>query len=146
MLVFLSIQIQMTWNFSYVLNHLWSIRSQSCKSKKAFWDMTKKPDLTQNFQKLITFTKHIFFFWNFENRSVLEYSTISPSFTPRSFHNRSRSRFKDLTSTTFDMWISCHLFSFLFFLFTSFLFPFLFCTWQTPMILLDSQALVLETF
>ncbi len=34
-------------------------------------DMIKKPDLTQSFQKLITLTKHILFFWNFENRSVL---------------------------------------------------------------------------
>jgi hypothetical protein len=33
--------------------------------------MTKKPDLTQNLQKLITLTKHILFFWKFENRSVL---------------------------------------------------------------------------
>jgi hypothetical protein len=34
-------------------------------------DMTKKPDLTQIFQKLIILTKQILFFWNFENRSVL---------------------------------------------------------------------------
>ncbi len=34
-------------------------------------DMTKKPDLTQNLQNLITFTKQILLFWNFENRSVL---------------------------------------------------------------------------
>jgi hypothetical protein len=34
-------------------------------------DMTKKLDLTHNFQNLITFTKQIIFFWNFENRSVL---------------------------------------------------------------------------
>jgi hypothetical protein len=33
--------------------------------------MTKKTDLTQSFQKLITLTKHILFFWNFENRSNL---------------------------------------------------------------------------
>jgi hypothetical protein len=33
--------------------------------------MTKKPDLTQSFQKLLTLTKHIFFSWNFESRSVL---------------------------------------------------------------------------
>jgi len=34
-------------------------------------DMTKKPDLAQSLQKLITLTKHILFFWKFENRSVL---------------------------------------------------------------------------
>jgi hypothetical protein len=34
-------------------------------------DMTKKPDLTQNLQNLITLTKQILFFWNFENRNVL---------------------------------------------------------------------------
>ncbi len=34
-------------------------------------DMTKKPDLTHNLEKLITLTKQIFFFWNFDNRSVL---------------------------------------------------------------------------
>jgi hypothetical protein len=33
--------------------------------------MTKKPDLTHNLEKLITLTKQIFFFWNFDNRSVL---------------------------------------------------------------------------
>jgi hypothetical protein len=33
--------------------------------------MTKKLDLALSFQKLIILTKHIFFFWNFENRSVL---------------------------------------------------------------------------
>jgi hypothetical protein len=34
-------------------------------------DMTKKPNLTQNLQNLITLTKQIIFFWNFENKSVL---------------------------------------------------------------------------
>jgi hypothetical protein len=34
-------------------------------------DMTKKPDLTQNFQNLITLTTQILFFWNFENKSVI---------------------------------------------------------------------------
>jgi hypothetical protein len=34
-------------------------------------NMTKKPDPTQNLQKLIILTKQILFFWNFENRSVL---------------------------------------------------------------------------
>jgi hypothetical protein len=33
--------------------------------------MTKKPDLAQSLQKLITLTKHILFFWKFENKSVL---------------------------------------------------------------------------
>jgi hypothetical protein len=33
--------------------------------------MTKKPDLAQNFEKFLTLTKHILFFWNFESRSVL---------------------------------------------------------------------------
>jgi hypothetical protein len=33
--------------------------------------MTKKPDLTQNLQNLITLIKQILFSWNFENRSVL---------------------------------------------------------------------------
>ncbi len=88
-------------------------------------DMNKKPDLTQNFQNLITLTKQILFFWNFESRSVLQSSTISPSFSLRSFHNRFRSRFKDLTFTTLDMWISSHLFSFLLCSFSSLIsFPF----------------------
>jgi len=34
-------------------------------------DMTKKPDLTQNLQKLTTLTKHILFSLKFENTSVL---------------------------------------------------------------------------
>jgi hypothetical protein len=33
--------------------------------------MTKKPNMTHHFQKLITLTKQILFFWNFENRNVL---------------------------------------------------------------------------
>jgi hypothetical protein len=33
--------------------------------------MTKKPDLAQSFQKLVTLTKHILFFWKFDNRRVL---------------------------------------------------------------------------
>jgi hypothetical protein len=33
-------------------------------------DMTKTLDLTQNLQNLITLTKQILFFWNFENRGV----------------------------------------------------------------------------
>jgi hypothetical protein len=33
--------------------------------------MTKKPDLAQSFQKLVILTKHILFFWNFDNRSVI---------------------------------------------------------------------------
>ncbi len=85
-------------------------------------DMTKTPDLTQSLQKLITLTKHIFFFWKFENIIGLQSYIIFLSFIPRSFHSRSRSRFKDLTSTTFDMLISSHLFSFIFFFFTFFLF------------------------
>jgi hypothetical protein len=85
-------------------------------------DMTKKPNLTHSLQKLIILTKYILFFWNFENRRVLWSSIIFLSFTPKSFHSRSRSRFKDLTSITFDVLISFHLFSFLFFLFTFFLF------------------------
>jgi hypothetical protein len=35
MLESLSIQIQMTWNFSHILSPLWSIGFQSCRSKKA---------------------------------------------------------------------------------------------------------------
>jgi hypothetical protein len=34
-------------------------------------DMTKKLDLTHNFQKLVTLTKQILFFWNFESKNVL---------------------------------------------------------------------------
>jgi hypothetical protein len=34
-------------------------------------NMTKKPYLGQSFQKLITSTNHIIFFWKFENKSVL---------------------------------------------------------------------------
>jgi hypothetical protein len=33
--------------------------------------MTKKPNLAQSLQKLIPFTKHIVFFWKFENRNFL---------------------------------------------------------------------------
>ncbi len=110
---------------SFMIYKIPKVKIQKSSNKG---DMTKKPDLTQNLQNLITITKQILFFWNFENRNVLQSSTISPSFTPRSFHNIYKSRFKDLTFTTLDMWISSHLFFFLFFLFFSFLSPFLFCT------------------
>jgi hypothetical protein len=91
----LSIHIQMTWNFFHMYSPLWSIKNpklqiQKCSNKG---DMSRKLDLTQSFQKLITFTKHIFLFSNFENRSILWSSMISPSFILRSFHNRSRCRF-----------------------------------------------------
>jgi hypothetical protein len=33
--------------------------------------MIKQPDLAQSLQNLITLTKHILFFWKFENRNVL---------------------------------------------------------------------------
>jgi hypothetical protein len=32
--------------------------------------MTKNPDLAQSFQKLITLTKHILFFWKFETLNL----------------------------------------------------------------------------
>ncbi len=110
-------------------------------------DMTKKPDLTHSLQKLTTLTKHILFFWNFENISVLQSSIISSSFTPRSFHNRFSSKFKDLTFTTLDVLISSHLFSFLFFLFIFFPFPVsLLHLTNSYDITRDFQALVLKTF
>ncbi len=108
--------------YSYMIYKIRKLQIQTSSNKG---DMTKKPDLTQNLQKLITLTKHILFFWKFENKSVLYSSIIPTSFTSRSFHSRSRSRFKDLTSTTLICWSP--LTSFLFFLFSSLLsFPF-FC-------------------
>jgi hypothetical protein len=103
--------------------------------------MTKTPDLAQSFQKLITLTKHILFFWNFESRSLLWSSTTSPSFTLRSFHSSSRSSFKDLTFTTLICWSPLTSFLFFSFFSHSFLSSFLFCTWQTPMILLETLKL-----
>ncbi len=111
--------------YSYMIYKIPKLQIQKRLNKG---DMTKKPDLAQSFQKLLTLTKHILFFWNFENRSVLQSSITSPSFTPRSFHSRSRSRFKDLTSTTLICWFL--LTFFLFFSFSShfFLSSFFFCT------------------
>jgi hypothetical protein len=96
---------------SFMIYNIPKLQIQKCSNKG---DITKKLNLTQNLQKFITLTKHILFFWNFENRNVLYSSIIYPSFIPRSFHNRSRSRFINLTSTTFDMLISFHLFYFIF--------------------------------
>ncbi len=54
--------------YSYMIYKIAKLQTQKSLNKG---DMTKKPDLAQSFQKLITLTKHIFFFWNFENRSAL---------------------------------------------------------------------------
>ncbi len=75
--------------YSFMIYKIRKLQIQKCSNKG---DMTKKPNLAQSFQRLITLTKHILFFWKFENRSVLQSSLISSSFTPRFFHNRSRSR------------------------------------------------------
>jgi hypothetical protein len=124
--------------YSFMIYKTPKLQIQKCSNKG---DMTKKPDLTQSFQKLITLTNHILFFWKFETRSILQSFIISLSFTPRSFHNRSRSRFKDLTPQPLICWSP--LTSFLFFYFSShfFLSSFLFCTWKTPMILLETLKL-----
>jgi hypothetical protein len=53
---------------SFFLYNIPKLQIQKLSNKE---DMTKKPDLTQNLQILITLTKQILFFWNFENRSVL---------------------------------------------------------------------------
>ncbi len=126
-----------------ILSHIYSLmiytipklQIQKCSNKG---DMTKKLYLAQSFQRLITLTKHIIFFWKFENRSVLQSFIIFSNFTLRSFHNRYRSTFKNLTSITFNMLISSHLF---FFSSHFFLFSFLFCTWKIPMILLKTLKL-----
>ncbi len=54
--------------YSYMIYKIAKLQTQKSLNKG---DMTKKPDLAQSFQKLITLTKHILFFWNFENRSAL---------------------------------------------------------------------------
>jgi hypothetical protein len=54
--------------YSYMIYKITKLQTQKSLNKG---DMTKKPDLTQSFQKLLTLTKHIIFFWNFESRSVL---------------------------------------------------------------------------
>jgi hypothetical protein len=54
--------------YSYMIYKITKLQTQKSLNKG---DMTKKPDLTQNFQKIITLTKHIFFFQNFDNRSNL---------------------------------------------------------------------------
>jgi hypothetical protein len=45
--------------YSYMIYKITKLQTQKSLNKG---DMTKKPDLTQNFQKLLTLTKHIFFF------------------------------------------------------------------------------------
>jgi hypothetical protein len=45
--------------YSYMIYKIPKLHIQKGSNKG---DMTKKPDLAQSFQKLITFTKHIFFF------------------------------------------------------------------------------------
>ncbi len=54
--------------YSYMIYKFTKLQTQKSLNKGG---MTKKPDLTQSFQKLLTLTKHIFFSWNFESRSVL---------------------------------------------------------------------------
>jgi hypothetical protein len=53
---------------SYMIYKIPKLQIQKSSNKG---DMTKKPDLVQSFQKLITLTKHILFFWKFEDRGVL---------------------------------------------------------------------------
>jgi hypothetical protein len=45
--------------YSYMIYKILKLQIQKSSNKG---DMTKKPDLTQNLQKLITLTKHIVFF------------------------------------------------------------------------------------
>jgi hypothetical protein len=45
--------------YSFVIYTIPKLQIQKCSNKR---DMTKKPDLAQSFQRLITLTKHIFFF------------------------------------------------------------------------------------
>jgi hypothetical protein len=45
--------------YSYMIYKIRKLQIQTSSNKG---DMTKKPDLTQNLQKLITLTKHILFF------------------------------------------------------------------------------------
>ncbi len=45
--------------YSYMIYKIAKLQTQKSLNKG---DMTKKPDLAQNFQKLTTLTKHIFFF------------------------------------------------------------------------------------
>jgi hypothetical protein len=45
--------------YSYMIYKIAKLQTQKSLNKG---DMTKKPDLAQSFQKLITLTKHIFFF------------------------------------------------------------------------------------
>jgi hypothetical protein len=54
--------------YSYMIYKIAKLQIQKSSNKG---DMTKKPDLAQSFQKLITLMKHILFFKKFENRSVL---------------------------------------------------------------------------
>ncbi len=48
-------------------------------------NMTKKPNLAQSLQRLITLTKHILFFWKFENRSILYSFIIFSNFHSKIF-------------------------------------------------------------
>ncbi len=45
--------------YSFMIYKISKLQIQKCSNKG---DMTKKPDLAQSLQRLITFTKHIFFF------------------------------------------------------------------------------------
>jgi hypothetical protein len=45
--------------YSFMIYKIPKLKIQKCSNKG---EMTKKPDLTQNFQKLITLIKHILFF------------------------------------------------------------------------------------
>ncbi len=54
--------------YSYMIYKITKLQTKKNLNKG---NMTKKLDLAQSFQKLLTLTKHILFFWNFESRSVL---------------------------------------------------------------------------
>jgi len=54
--------------YSFMIYKIPKLQIQKCSNKG---NMTKKPDLAQSLQRLITLTKHIFFLKEFENRNVL---------------------------------------------------------------------------
>ncbi len=47
---------------SHIYSYIYKIPKLHIQKSSNKGDMTKKPDLTQSFQKLITLTKHILFF------------------------------------------------------------------------------------
>jgi hypothetical protein len=109
-------EISLTYTIFY---YLWNPKAVDLNTLKQRRHNQKTRSNTKS-SKAHNFHKNV----SFLLLKIWEYKHLIVFYNLSMFHSkRSRFRLKDLTSTTFDVLICSHLFSFLFFLFTFFPFP-----------------------